>query len=96
MEVKVVHDVIKRIEDHFGKMKMTEGPAHVFLGMKIDFLEDRTVQIDMRHHLKEAIEDSGLDIQRKAASPARKGLFTVDEDSPELSKAEEARFVSTV
>ena len=96
VEVKVVRDVIKKIEDHFGKMKMTEGPAHVFLGMKIDFLEGQNVQIDMSSYLTEAIRDSGLNIQRTAASPARKGLFTVDEDSPELSEAEAERFVSTV
>jgi len=39
----VVTEVVEAIEKHFGKMTVTRGSKHVFLGMDIDFIGDGTV-----------------------------------------------------
>ncbi len=81
--------VIDKIEERFGKMVVSRGKSHDFLGMKLDFLEDKTVTVGMKEHIKGAIADFPEDITRDAATPAAKYLFeTSDTDeklSPELA-----------
>ena len=81
--------VIDKIEEKFGKMVVSRGKSHDFLGMKLDFLEDKTVTVGMKEHIKGAISDFPEDIVRNAATPAAKYLFeTSDTDeklSPELA-----------
>ena len=58
----VVTDIIEKIEAKFGKMTVTRGKHHVFLGMDITFNDNNgTVTILMKEYLKEAIADSGMD-----------------------------------
>ncbi|KAI2490768.1 Reverse transcriptase (RNA-dependent DNA polymerase) [Fragilaria crotonensis] len=63
VDPNVVTQVIEQIEDRFGKMTVTRGKEHTFLGMKILYKENGTAEITMRDYLEEAIVDSGLDIQ---------------------------------
>ena len=51
--------VIQDIERHFGKMKVTHGKIHEFLGMTIDYTVSGSATITMKSYLKEAIRDSG-------------------------------------
>jgi ketopantoate hydroxymethyltransferase len=60
----VVTQVIKKIEESFGKMTVTRGTEHVFLGMDIMFHENRTASIRMKEYIKEAINDFGEDINK--------------------------------
>jgi hypothetical protein len=80
----VVTMVIEKIEEHFGAVVTTRGKKHEFLGMQLEFRDDGTVAILMDRYLRQAIEDSKMDITRDAASPATKGLMSVDEQSPPL------------
>jgi hypothetical protein len=76
----VVTDIIKKIEVKFGKMTVTRGKHHVFLGMDITFNDnDGTVTILMKESLKEAIADSGMDASKVAPTPAKKDLFTIED-----------------
>ena len=85
----VVSDVIKRIESKFGKMTVTRGLEHEFLGMKIVFdRETKTAKITMASYLREAIEESGMAIVREAATPATHNLFEVGENSQSLHAKE--------
>ena len=93
---EVVTKIIGAIEEKFGKMTVTRGKEHVFLGMNIRMKEDGTVGVKMTEYLREAIEDSGLDIKRTATTPARKDLFEIDEDSEALPTEEAERFHSVV
>jgi len=81
--------VIDKIKEKFGKMVVSRGKSHDFLGMKIDFLDDKTVTVGMKKHIKGAITNFPEDIIRNAATPAAKYLFeTSDTDeklSPELA-----------
>jgi hypothetical protein len=82
----VVTNIIEKIEAKFGKMTVTRGKHHVFLGTDITFNDDGTVTILMKEYLKEVIADSGMDASMVAPTLAKKALFTVDGGSEQLAK----------
>jgi len=93
----VVTNIIEKIEAKFGKMTVTTGKHHVFLGMDITFNDhDGTVTILMKEYLKVAIADSGMDASKVAPTPAKKDLFTVDDGSEQLEKRQGGIFHSIV
>ena len=81
----VVTQVIAQIEEKFGKMTVTRGNHHVFLGMTIVFNGDGNLSIGMKEYVQEAITEFGNDVSRPAATPARKNIFDVAEDAVLLS-----------
>ena len=93
---KVVDEIVKYIEGHFGEMTKTRGKSHEFLGMNISFLGDRKIQIEMKRYLKEAREASLMDISRTAPTPAAHSLYDIDETSSALDADESERFHSVV
>ena len=93
----VVTDIIEKIEAKFGKMTVTRGKHHVFLGMDITFNDNHgTFTILMKEYLKEAIADSGMDASKVAPTPAKKDLFSVDDVSEQLDKRQGKNFHSLV
>jgi hypothetical protein len=48
----VVSQVIEKIEERFGKMTVTLGSEHTFLGMNFSFNGDETVSMTMKSYLK--------------------------------------------
>ena len=66
----VVTQVIEQIEERFGKMTVTRGSEHTFLGMHIVYNDNGTADITMRDYLEEAIVESGMQVKRVAATPA--------------------------
>ena len=91
-ESAVVTEVIAQIEERFGKMTVKRGKEHVFLGMDIRYMPNGTAEITMRDYLEEAIAESGLDIKRTEASPARRDLFELCDKSEALLKSEAESF----
>ena len=82
----VLDEIMKEIEKHTGKMTVTKGAEHTFLGMNIVFKKDGTVSIPMKHYIEEALEDFPEETNKKAITPARKDLFTMDNDSLKLNE----------
>ena len=68
----VVTRMIKVIEEEFDTMTVTRGKEHVFLGMHVKYTEQRTAEITMTDYLKEAIEESRMDINKVSPTPATK------------------------
>jgi hypothetical protein len=93
---QVVTEFIERIEARFGKMTVTRGKDHTFLGMSVTFAGDGKVQITMKDYLTEAIDESGMNIDRSVATPAKKDLFDVDEAATPLKKDQADIFHSVV
>jgi hypothetical protein len=93
---EVVSHVIEKIEARFGKMTVTRGKDHVFLGMDISFHDDGTVTIKMEDYIKEALADFEDDITRTATTPAKKCLYEIDETSEPLTPAQQENFHSIV
>lgn len=96
-ELTVVKDIISKIEDKFGKMEVTYGDEHTFLGMKLKYNRKRkTVTVDMKEYALEAIEESGMDITRNANTPAKANLYIIDENAELLNEDKKERFHSVV
>ena len=93
---EVVKSLIKELESKFSKMSsISHGPEYDFLGIKLKF-EDKKVQIDMRTHLKKAVEDFGQTNLKPVNTPARNNLRKIDDESPKVSEERRARFHSIV
>jgi Histone chaperone involved in gene silencing len=92
----VVTQVIGMIEKKFGKMKVSRGKTHEFLGMKIALRDNKTVSIDMKDYVKKAIDEFPVDIVKNASTPANRFLFEVREDVPKLDDHRKEIFHSTV
>ena len=67
-------------------MAVTRGKSHEFLGIKIDFTDDKAVEISMKEFLKGAIDDFSEVILRNAATPARRDLFELTKGAKRLDK----------
>ena len=92
----VVTMIVAKIEERFGKMTVTRGKEHVFLGMNIQYKDDGTVEIRMKDYVKESIAEFGEDIMRTAISPSMRDLFEVNGESTPLSKSRSETFHSVV
>ena len=51
----VVDEIIKKFNDRFGGLKITNGKEHTYLGMKIKYNDDSTVSINMSEYIEETI-----------------------------------------
>ena len=73
---EVLTAVIEILEEKVGKMTVTRGNEHIFLGMKVKFNNDGTLNVNMSDYVQEAIEAFPEKLRRKATTPATTGLFT--------------------
>ena len=55
MDMKVVEQVISKIESKFGKMSVTKGNEQDFLGMNIKYRKGK-ITISMKKHILKAME----------------------------------------
>ena len=78
MDPKAVDTVIKTIEKRFGKMNMTQGKSHNFVGMDLVFKDNGAVEIYMKEYIKECI-DTFDEVMKKANTPAKYNLFNVED-----------------
>jgi hypothetical protein len=92
----VTTNVVEQIEERFGKMTITRGKKHVFLGMKIEYFENGTASIDMSEYLREATYEFPEVINSSAATPARGDMYEKDEKSKLLDPERGAIFHSIV
>ena len=76
----MVSQVIARIEDRFGKMTVTRGKSHNFVGMDIEFMDNNTVEILMKGYIEECIVTFGEDLGKGVNTPAKHDLFNVSDD----------------
>ena len=93
---EVVSKVIQTLKGHFGDLKVVRGTKHTFLGMNIEILKDKKIQIDMREQLQEAIDMFLESTLMKASSPGSRYVFQVDDDAEQLNKHQSEIFHSTV
>jgi Reverse transcriptase (RNA-dependent DNA polymerase) len=92
----VVTAIIEKLEAKFGKMSVSRGREHNFLGMKVRYNGDRTATITMKDYLQEAIDESGLDIKKEVSTPAMRTLFDINDSALALNTQQSERFHSVV
>ena len=86
VDSKVVDSIISQLEDKYGKMTITRGSKHVYIGMELEFLSNGRVKVLMKDHLEECFEIFGEEIKPIFATPASHNLFDVDENAQLLDK----------
>ena len=94
VDKKVVSNVIAEIEKHFGKMDITYGKEHEYLGMKVKITDDKKVLIDMTDQVKEVIEFFGEELSGTVSTPANRNLLNIDTNSPKIDKKRQEMFHS--
>ena len=94
--LKIVDGVLNTIEGYFPGLVIERGKRLNFLGMKIEFLENKKVAIGTVQYLKAMIEEFGMHLLKKVSSPAAKWLFVTDEKSPKLNLEQAEKFVKFV
>ena len=83
-DADVVTSTITFLESKFGKMTVTRGKEHEYIGMKIRFNGDKTVSVSMAQHIDEALAAFPETISKATTTPAKKDLFEIDETSDRL------------
>ena len=85
----VVTDVIKMLEEEYGKvgkLSITRGPIHDYLGQTLDFSDPKKVVVDMEKFFDGVLEDLPDDMDGYASTPAADHLFKTRDDAPKLDK----------
>ena len=88
--------MINKIEKRFPGLTLTKGNEQTFIGIKMRFLKDNKVAINMKNYILEVIEDFGEDLSKIVASPAARWLFTTDERARKLKGKRFELFCSLV
>jgi len=88
------------MQKDFGKMDITTGMKHSFLGMNINIDEEKkTVEIEMKDQINKLIdkfeEDSGENVKKAVSTPATHNLFKVNITTEELEMKHSNIFHST-
>ena len=55
IEPRIVTTVINKLENRFGKMKVSRGSEHTFVGMNFKINKDGTIKIGMKEYMRECI-----------------------------------------
>jgi len=84
VDSKAVSSVIKKIEDQFGKMTVTRGIKHMFLGMNIEFKSNDTAEIDAIPYIREAIIELEEKLFARPSTPVGEKKLKVDCSSARL------------
>ena len=83
VDSKVVDTIIENIEAKVGKMTVTRGNKHTFVGVDIEFIGNGSVSLSMNGYTDECVKLYQHEISSKAKTPARGDLF--EEDSGDLA-----------
>ena len=83
----VVQNVLKYLENIYGKLSVLEGKTHTYIGMDIEYMDDGSVEIGMQHHLREAIEAFLETLGEEINSPAASHLFDDNDNCPPLPES---------
>jgi hypothetical protein len=82
----------------YGDVKVHRGKVHEYLGMTFDYTTPKVVSIGMTDYIKNMIEESSMNLEKKdkAPTPATEKLFSVDEKSKPLDRAKAEEFHTIV
>jgi len=98
---EAVTSFLNWIEDRYGqigKVKVTRGTVHKYLGMTLDYSKPGKVIVDMKDYVKKDMlnEFPSHELNEKATSPANENLFKINESSPKLSETQKESFHTMV
>jgi hypothetical protein len=82
----VVTEIIDKISNVFGNeapLTINRGKIHDYLGMELDFRQEKKVVIKMEKYIHGVLEEAPNDMEGAANTPASKHLFQINNQSPE-------------
>ncbi len=98
----VVDEFLNWVKDTYGKIgkvKITRGATHEYLGMKLHYTKTGTFIVDMQSYVQTMVEqfpNQDLPVGKKTVSPWTDDLFKVNSSSPKLAKAKAEQFHTSV
>ena len=78
--------IADKIEDKFGKIFLTRGNNHTFIGMGIDFIGEKIVALTTPHHGHKDLEDLVKNTKVNVVNPATSKLFTITDEAKEINE----------
>ena len=81
INMDAVKNVISQLEEKFSKIIVNFGLGCDFIGIKIRFLENKMLEVDIRSYLKKATDDFSKDNLRFTKNPAKLSLLDADMNS---------------
>jgi hypothetical protein len=94
VDEKAIDLTIGLFRDRFKEMSVKDGPVVPYTGMSMDFTNEGEVKISMKHCVEEIIRF--YEVKGKASTPASSELFSIDENSSQLTSEDRIKFHSTV
>ena len=94
VDLRVVNNIITKIEERYGKMTVTRGNKHVYVGMDIEYTQNGEAKICMKDYINEAIEAFPEDCTKLAKTPAGPHLFEVNNACTKLNEEDRKIFHS--
>jgi hypothetical protein len=88
--------IIAAIEGKYGKMVVTHGNKHKYVGMDIEFTNDGEAKILTTNYIKETIEAFPEDCTKPVKTPASQYLFDVDEKCVKINEKDRKNLHSIV
>ena len=79
VEQEVVDDIVAKIGKRFPGLTISTGTEHTFLGIRIKYLDNGTVSLNMRDFIQEVVDDFGEDVSQTVSTPAARWLFAVSD-----------------
>jgi hypothetical protein len=95
VDPEIVSEIISDISKKYGKLQVSRGKVHEYLGMTINFSQPKTVQVIMTQYVKKLVEDAEEKFKGNAVTPAKNNLFIINNLSPYLS-VELSQFFHTI
>ena len=89
VDSSVVDGIIASLKEEYGQvgeMTVKRGKIHEYLGMTLDFSDDKSFVVDMEAYLTSMCEDLPADMDGVATTPASDWLFKTRENSPKLNQ----------
>ena len=80
VEQEVIDDVIRKVEESFPVLTVTKGNVHTLLGVKIRYLDNRRIAINMKENITEAVKEFGEDVSKVVMLPTVNWVFIVVKD----------------
>ena len=79
VEQEVVDDIVAKIGKRFPGLTISTVTEHTFLGIRIKYLDNGTVSLNMRDYIQEVVDDFGEDVSQTVSTPAARWLFAVSD-----------------
>ena len=95
VDSKVIDGIIESLNDEYGKvgeMMVRRGKVHDYLGMTLDFSEDKEFIVNMEAYLDETLKDLPADMYGKVSTPAANYLFHTRHNATKLDDETEELF----